>query len=230
MVLEDALYQFFSVSGDWRVLAGCREAPIEMVPGGETGDVNTGPEVQQARLVCAACPVWRDCLAAGEGETGIWGGLTRDERGRLTVNRHLVSQERREIVKCETCGFRCVPMLLDDRRCDDCFPAEFRPTTADGFRLRISLLVKARLSYEEVSWATGLPVSVVTAACRQWGTTSRAAGNKSGSKRDAAMLAPCGTPAAVRRHQRRGEEIVGCACAQPGSSNPNRTIKNGWVA
>lgn len=230
MVLEDALYQFLNISGDWRVLAECREGQMEMVPGGETGDVNTGPEVLQARAICAACPVWRDCLTAGKGETGIWGGLTRDERGRLAVNSHLVKEDQRQIVKCEDCGFRCVPMLLDDQRCDDCFPAQFRPTSAAGFRLRISLLVKARLSYEEVGWATGLPTSVVANACREWGTTSRAAGNKNGSKRDSAMLAPCGTPAAVRRHQRRGEEIVGCACAQPGSSRPDRTMKNGWVA
>lgn len=227
---EDALYQFLNISGDWRVLARCAESEVEMVPGGESDDVNIGPEVQAARTVCAECPVWRDCLDQGMSERGMWGGLTRDERGRLSVNQYLHQQDQRYVVKCETCGYRCVPMLFERQQCDSCLPEVYRPTSADNVRLQITMLIKARLSYEQVGWVTGLPEKVVVTAARKWGTTSRAAGNKTGSKRDAAMLAPCGTPAAVRRHHRRGEPIVSCACAQPGSSRPDRTMKNGWVA
>jgi len=34
-----------------------------------------------ARAVCASCPVWQQCLAAGQKEVwGMWGGLTPHER------------------------------------------------------------------------------------------------------------------------------------------------------
>jgi len=34
-----------------------------------------------AVTVCASCPVWRDCLKAGEKEVyGMWGGLTPQEK------------------------------------------------------------------------------------------------------------------------------------------------------
>jgi WhiB family redox-sensing transcriptional regulator len=39
--------------------------------------------VAAAKAVCSACPVRRDCLAAGMSEPrGVWGGLTAYERRR----------------------------------------------------------------------------------------------------------------------------------------------------
>lgn len=40
-----------------------------------------------ARTVCASCPVWKQCLAAGQKEVwGMWGGLTPQERIPLRDN------------------------------------------------------------------------------------------------------------------------------------------------
>lgn len=36
--------------------------------------------IAAAKAVCAICPVQAECLAAGVGEVGIWGGLTEAER------------------------------------------------------------------------------------------------------------------------------------------------------
>ena len=36
---------------------------------------------RQARAVCARCPVQAECLDAGAGSMGIWGGRTGKERG-----------------------------------------------------------------------------------------------------------------------------------------------------
>lgn len=51
---------------------------------------------EQAKLVCAHCPVLAKCrtygLTAGDEESGIWGGLTKAERQR-EIRRH--SQPRR---------------------------------------------------------------------------------------------------------------------------------------
>ncbi|MFD9905603.1 WhiB family transcriptional regulator [Streptomyces sp. NPDC059063] len=45
-----------------------------------------GAPVRAAKRICAACPALADCRAyalARPGLTGIWGGLTTRERGRL---------------------------------------------------------------------------------------------------------------------------------------------------
>jgi Transcription factor WhiB len=233
MRLSDVLYQVHEGSGDWRILSRCLQVGVEMVLGsGEDGtdEVNAGPAVQLCRTVCASCPVWRDCLAASEGQSGIWGGLTKDERGRLKFQSHELVPEARRIVKCEGCGYRCVPSLMTDPRCDDCVPVEMRPQPTELDKPRLRQLIRERMTYEEIGWVLGFSRDAVGEACREWGIKSRAGGNRDRSYRDPAMLAPCGTPAAVRRHHRRKEPIVSCACAQPGSSRPDRTMKNGWVA
>jgi WhiB family redox-sensing transcriptional regulator len=53
-------------------------------PGERTEDVQE--DVERAKLVCSACPVRLNCLAAAlvfNTEDGIWGGLTSVERRKL---------------------------------------------------------------------------------------------------------------------------------------------------
>jgi transcription factor WhiB len=233
MRLSDAQYSFSFLAGDWRELARCREVGIEMVPGNDGQDVSTGVEVQQAKQTCASCPVQQECLLIAGTQTGVWGGLTKDERDRLRLSNQPKEKpgDRRSIIKCEVCGYRCVPALKNDPRCDDCLPESARPQSAAGFKDQIIALIEERKTYAEIALVTGLSAQTVGRACREWTRPSKAAGRKSGSKhRDMNKLAPCGTPAARRRHQRRKEPIVTCACAQPGSWDPKKTIKGGWAA
>ena len=72
------------MSGEWRLRAACRGEDPEMF-------FESVYELFAMRL-CARCPVRRNCLASAleaEGESkashrsGIWGGLTPDERTAL---------------------------------------------------------------------------------------------------------------------------------------------------
>ena len=66
---------------DWRENAICRkEKPELFFPIG-----NTGPallQIEEAKAVCRRCPVIEPCLAQalGNGESGVWGGTSEDER------------------------------------------------------------------------------------------------------------------------------------------------------
>jgi WhiB family redox-sensing transcriptional regulator len=65
---------------DWRARAACRnEGTDKWFP------VLTAPAavVEAAKAICATCPVTQECLQAGAGEEGIWGGLTEEERNAL---------------------------------------------------------------------------------------------------------------------------------------------------
>ena len=65
----------------WRQLANCRGMPASLFypERGSTERI----WVAAAKVVCSACPVRRDCLAAGMSEPrGVWGGLTAYERRR----------------------------------------------------------------------------------------------------------------------------------------------------
>jgi hypothetical protein len=233
MRLSDANYSFSFLAGDWRELARCREVGVEMVPGSDGKDQSIGLEVQVAKQTCASCPVQQECLEIAGMQTGVWGGLTKDERDRLRLSNRPGARmsQRRSIAKCEDCGYRCVPALKDDLRCDDCLPESARPQSADGFKDQMIALINEGKTYAEIGLVTGVSRETISKACREWGHPSRAAGRKSGTRhRDVNKLAPCGTPAARRRHQRRKEPIVTCACAQPGSWDPKKTIKGGWAA
>jgi WhiB family redox-sensing transcriptional regulator len=70
---------------DWRRLAACRSADPELFfpvsGGGWSG------QVEKAKALCGTCPVRRQCLqyAIGEDEAyGVWGGMTEDERRRVS--------------------------------------------------------------------------------------------------------------------------------------------------
>ena len=70
---------------DWRVNAACRDADPELFfPEGDISSARV--QVKTAKLICRGCPVSATCLswALADGhETGIWGGLTEDERRKL---------------------------------------------------------------------------------------------------------------------------------------------------
>ncbi|MBN9608608.1 MAG: WhiB family transcriptional regulator [Actinobacteria bacterium 69-20] len=74
---------------DWRHRALCRDEDPELFfPIG-----NSGPallQIEQAKAVCARCPVREQCLefalATGQ-DAGVWGGLSEDERRSLKRRR-----------------------------------------------------------------------------------------------------------------------------------------------
>ena len=70
---------------DWRTLAACRNTdPALFFPIG-----TTGPAVEQirsAKAVCDRCPAREPCLDFAmrtRQDSGVWGGMTEDERHRL---------------------------------------------------------------------------------------------------------------------------------------------------
>ena len=78
-------------TGDWAAAARCRTADPDLFfhPDGERAGARA-ERLRRARLICAACPVARQCaehaITSREG-FGIWGGLSEDERiGRLLAD------------------------------------------------------------------------------------------------------------------------------------------------
>lgn len=66
---------------DWRAQARCGDADPELFfPVSEVGA--SAKQVDDAKRVCAGCPVTAECLAEA-GDFGIWGGLTASERRAL---------------------------------------------------------------------------------------------------------------------------------------------------
>jgi WhiB family redox-sensing transcriptional regulator len=79
---------------DWRKSAACRDTdPALFFPVG-----TTGPAVDQilaAKRVCNSCPSQTACLEfalATNQDSGVWGGLTEDER--RTIRRARVRAQR----------------------------------------------------------------------------------------------------------------------------------------
>ena len=67
-------------SQSWRRRAACRDAPAELF---FPTKGRTLPEIEDAKRVCATCPVQRECLEFAlltRQEFGIWGGTTEPER------------------------------------------------------------------------------------------------------------------------------------------------------
>ena len=67
---------------DWRHQAICRdEDPEVFFPVGNTGPALA--QIEEAKKICARCPVKEPCLAwaleSGQ-DAGVWGGLSEDER------------------------------------------------------------------------------------------------------------------------------------------------------
>lgn len=65
-------------SAAWEALAACRGRDLALFY------PEPGESPRAGKRICAACPVRRPCLVAGMPErSGIWGGLTRNERSAL---------------------------------------------------------------------------------------------------------------------------------------------------
>jgi WhiB family transcriptional regulator, redox-sensing transcriptional regulator len=67
---------------DWRTRGACRDVDPELFfPVGTSGPAVA--QTSRAKAVCARCPVSVECLewvlATGQA-TGVWGGLSEDER------------------------------------------------------------------------------------------------------------------------------------------------------
>lgn len=80
------LWVMTSSEQTWRRRASCRGAPADLFfPERAQSD----PErLEQAKRLCATCPVSKACLVAGMAERyGIWGGLTPAERRALRRRR-----------------------------------------------------------------------------------------------------------------------------------------------
>ena len=67
---------------DWRHRAVCRDEDPELFfPVGTSGPAIA--QIQEAKAVCARCPVSSECLewALESGQdAGVWGGMSEDER------------------------------------------------------------------------------------------------------------------------------------------------------
>lgn len=74
---------------DWRHKAACRDEDPELFfPIGTTGPALM--QVEDAKAVCRRCSVIEACLAwalANNTDTGVWGGMSEDERRALKRRR-----------------------------------------------------------------------------------------------------------------------------------------------
>lgn len=74
---------------DWRSRAACMDEDPELFfPIGTTGPAVE--QVREAKKVCATCEVREPCLEfalASNQDSGVWGGLTEDERRSLKRQR-----------------------------------------------------------------------------------------------------------------------------------------------
>jgi WhiB family redox-sensing transcriptional regulator len=78
----------------WRDEASCRDTnPDLFFPIGTTGQALV--QIDNAKRVCQACPVQRDCLdfaLATNQDSGVWGGTSEEERRKL--RRQWVARQR----------------------------------------------------------------------------------------------------------------------------------------
>ena len=81
---------------EWRDLAACAgHDPSIFFPAGETGPA--AEQTAQANAICSTCEGTADCLTdpiETNQVSGIWGGLTEDERRRIR-RRWLADRRRR---------------------------------------------------------------------------------------------------------------------------------------
>ncbi len=79
----------------WREHAACRDLDTNLFfpPGDGPGSME---RIEQAKKVCAACPVRAECLSFAlttRQDAGVWGGMTEEERRR---HRRRLARERRK--------------------------------------------------------------------------------------------------------------------------------------
>jgi WhiB family transcriptional regulator, redox-sensing transcriptional regulator len=79
----------------WRDRAACRsEDPELFFPVGASGPALL--QIAEAKTVCRGCPVVPECLEAAlrVAESGIWGGLSEDERAAVLRVRRQAATSR----------------------------------------------------------------------------------------------------------------------------------------
>jgi WhiB family redox-sensing transcriptional regulator len=81
----------------WTCRAACRALPTELFfPAGELDD-QAVEQAEEAKVVCASCPVQRACLEfaiATNQAYGIWGGANTSER--RSIRRRRQAERRRQ--------------------------------------------------------------------------------------------------------------------------------------
>lgn len=159
----------------------------------------------EAKAACLTCPVaamCRDLAVQAREPWGVWGGLTVVERERLRAGS--------PVVTCAGCGLDCVP--ADGGLCSGCQPPEPgpKPYTAGYSSLLphrdlVFSLSLDRWESPDIAALVGSTDTAVRRAQDLWGlpVTAGKRGPKTAPK-------PCGTPAATRRHYRRGERCDVC--------------------
>jgi len=79
----------------WRERAACLDLDTDIFfPVGE-GEASQAP-IERAKAICAVCPVRAECLDFAlrtRQESGVWGGMTEDERRR---HRRRAARARRQ--------------------------------------------------------------------------------------------------------------------------------------
>jgi len=84
----------------WRISAICRDTDPELFfPVGTTGQALL--QIAKAKGVCCQCPVKVECLDFAmetNQDTGIWGGLSEDERRNLRRQNAARMREQRSAV------------------------------------------------------------------------------------------------------------------------------------
>jgi WhiB family redox-sensing transcriptional regulator len=82
--------------GGWRVKAACRSSDSDLFfPIGTTGGAKE--QIQAAKQICQACGVASQCLEFAlltNQESGIWGGLSEDERRKVRARQAAGSAAR----------------------------------------------------------------------------------------------------------------------------------------
>lgn len=85
----------------WMENAACRGKDTQVFfPSEEEKHMDRKIRELRAKAICETCSVIEPCLAAGEGEEGIWGGLTEAERS----GRHRRRKLSRPMVEMTTPG------------------------------------------------------------------------------------------------------------------------------
>jgi WhiB family transcriptional regulator, redox-sensing transcriptional regulator len=96
---------------DWRHRARCRDVdPDLFFPTGTSAPADRR-QAEQAKAVCALCPVRSECLAWSLDtfqDSGIWGGLTEEERRALRRQGRTLARDRcGTVARYDLTGCRC---------------------------------------------------------------------------------------------------------------------------
>lgn len=213
-------------AADWRDFAACRqEEPRLFFPDGSTGPWLL--VIEQAKAVCGRCPAVDWCLqwALETGqESGIWGGLSEDER--RAMKRRGRARPRSEPE--DALVFTKTGTLAD--QCRDLYDryTEIR----DGGHLvwtapRIQVRLHGRdRTFAQISFQAGhgrWPDGPVKRSCDVWRCVAPGCLT---DKTIRSSTARCGTRSGYQRHRSLGEEACG-PCKAANTDADNRLRRTG---